>query len=320
MKVKLRLKGDWLDHLRGNKWSYRVKMRKDYTWKYMRTFSLQTPAARAYLMEWVAHKLFQSKDVLTTRYGYIPLIFNNEPRGIYAWEEHFTKQLLESHERREGPIVKFTEDAFWEIQKIYIHKKEYLVFPYYEAAVIKPFGVNRTKNNPVLFEQFQQAQKLMHQYKLGLKPPKSIFDLEKLACYFAMFDLSRARHGLAWHNQRLYYNPILCKLEPIAFDCYSDHFIEDLSIENNMAYRIYSSAEIPNDWKIFSYLFTDSLFLRFYIDKLAEVSDSVYIEKILNDIQPQQHYYDSLLKMEFPYVHYDDQLIRNSAKGIRNYQ
>ncbi len=319
MKAKLRLKGDWLDHLSGNKWSFRVKMRKDYTWNRLKIFSLQTPATRAYLMEWMAHKLFQSKDVLTTRYGYLPLLLNNEPRGLYAWEEHFTKQLLESHERREGPIVKFTEDAFWEVQKMFIHNKKWCVFPYYEAAVIKPFGENKTINNPVLFQQFQQAQKLMHQYKLCLKPPKSIFDLEKLAGYFAMFDLASARHGLAWHNQRLYYNPILCKLEPIAFDCYSDHYNNDMSIDNNMAYYVCSSDELSNDWKAFSYLFTDSLFLSLYVDKLIEVSDSSYIEKILSDIQPQQHYYDSLLKMEFPYVYFDDQLIRNSAKGIRNY-
>jgi len=133
MKVRFRLKGDWLDHLQGDKWSFRIKMRKNFAWNHLRAFSIQTPASRDFLLEWVAHELYYRSDMLTTRYGFIPVYLNNEPKGIYAWEEHFTKQLLEFNNRREGPILKFSEDAFWQVQKIYKKTEKWQQLPYYEA-------------------------------------------------------------------------------------------------------------------------------------------------------------------------------------------
>ncbi len=42
---------------------------------------------------------------------------NGERRGIYAYEEHFAKHLIESRNRREGPIIKFDETAIWEMNQ-----------------------------------------------------------------------------------------------------------------------------------------------------------------------------------------------------------
>ncbi|MEL7222895.1 MAG: CotH kinase family protein, partial [Bacteroidota bacterium] len=113
LDVKLRLKGDWLDHLRGNKWSYRIKLKGSDAWDGMQTFSLHSPVARYHLHEWLLHKWWKTQDVLTPRYDFVELLVNGESRGIYAFEEHFQKQLVESQERREGPIVKFSEEGFW---------------------------------------------------------------------------------------------------------------------------------------------------------------------------------------------------------------
>ena len=41
------------------------------------------------------------------------LTFNGDKLGIYAIEEHFSKELLESQGRREGVIVRFNETALW---------------------------------------------------------------------------------------------------------------------------------------------------------------------------------------------------------------
>ena len=50
--VKMRLKGDWIDHLWGRKWSYRVKMRGSHAFLGMRRFSIQDPTTRNFLLEW----------------------------------------------------------------------------------------------------------------------------------------------------------------------------------------------------------------------------------------------------------------------------
>ena len=320
MKAKVRLKGDWLDHLWGDKWSYRVKMRKSNIFNRLRTFSLQTPAARSFLMEWLTHKLYHKNDMLTTRYGFIPLMFNNQPRGIYVWEEHFVKQLLEWNDRREGPIVKFSEDSFWQIQKMNINHKKWPVFPFYQTAVIIPFGESRTVEDTVLYNQFLIAQKLMYQYKNQQKIPAELFDLNKLAKYYAMLELTHARHGMVWHNQRMYYNPVICKLEPIAFDGYTDHAEPDLTINDNIAYRALTQKEpvILQDLLIFN-LFTDTAFLNSYFSYLVKFSTEDFVVSFMDSCESEASYYDSLLRMEFPVYHYDNELLFNSAKVIRGY-
>ncbi len=319
MKARFRLKGDWLDHLIGDKWSFRIKMRKKYAWNRLRVFSIQTPAARNFLYEWVAHKFYQSGDMLTTRYGFIPVYLNNESRGIYAWEEHFVKQLIEFNNRREGPILKFTEDPFWQIQKIFLNTGKWQQLPYYESSVIRPFGENKTLRSPSLRQQFFNAQRLMFQYKHGLKKPSDIFDLEKLANYYAMLEVTHARHGMFWHNQRYYYNPVIDKLEPISFDGYSTDTPMDISLEENFLYKIYDLEEVNPETELFTYLFYDKEFLERYFEKLEKVSDPDFIETFLKNHTAEQTLYDSLVRIEFPRFEFDPDYIRKSAASIRNY-
>ena len=42
-------------------------------------------------------------------------MLNGEGLGVYAWEEHPDKQLVESLNRREGPILKLDDAGFWEV-------------------------------------------------------------------------------------------------------------------------------------------------------------------------------------------------------------
>lgn len=321
MKAKIRLKGDWLDHLRGDKWSYRIKMRKNYSWNRLRTFSVQTPMARDFLREWEAHRFFQSKDVLTTRYGFVPLMINNQSRGIYAWEEHFVKQLLEWRYRREGPILKFTEDAFWQMQRNNISSDgKWYSIPYYEAAVIVPFKESKVVQSPSLMNQFLNGQKLMYQYKHHLVKPEDMFDIQKMATYFAMMDLLKIGHGKAWHNQRFYFNPVLCKLEPIAFDGYSDHSVFQDGIKANTAFMaLNSNVEEPQESFLFYKLFADSVFVDRYLASLEEISNPEYISEMKQSLKPDLNTYDSLLKLEFPYYYYDYGFIEKNAREVREY-
>ena len=321
MKAKLRLKGDWLDHLKGNKWSFRIKMRKDGAWNRMREFSVQTPEARNYLWEWVAHRFYQKADILTTRYGFTPLLLNNSSRGFYAWEEHFVKQLLEWRNRREGPILKFTEDAFWQARRQAVSQgKEWILLPYLEAAVIEPFKKGRTVRNPALFAQFLSAQKLMQQFRNHDRPPSDIFDIDRLAAEYAMLELNQARHGMAWHNHRYYYNPVICKLEPIAFDGYADYSHPGTGIENNFAWKaLIDLKTITHEKYLMDDLMLDSVFTEKYLHYLEIYSNPDFISSTMDELRPEIEFYDSLINLEFPFVHFDTTYFRRSAESIRNY-
>jgi len=320
MEAKLRLKGDWLDHLKGEKWSYRIKLKKAYSWNGMRTFSIQTPAARGFLYEWVAHKFYNDQDILTSRYGFIPVSFNGRSRGLYAWEEHFEKYLLESSKRREGPILKFTEDALWEATRINSQLEKKQILATYSASIIKPFKQNKTIISEALFPQFLNAQKLMQQYKDQSKSASEIFDFDKLAKYYAMLDLTHANHSRAWHNQRMYFNPVICKLEPIAYDGFGELHKFYYGINGNYVYRILNSRSLnENEYDLITTVFHDSLFIESYIHFLEEYSSDNYLESVFTKINKEIDFYDSIIRLEFPYYSYEKLWLYKSAEDIRDY-
>lgn len=320
MEAKLRLKGDWLDHLNGEKWSFRIKLKKAYSWNGMRTFSVQTPAARGYLYEWVAHKFYDDQDILTSRYGFIPITFNGKSRGLYAWEEHFEKYLLESSQRREGPILKFAEETFWEATLVNSKVEHKQLLAVYDAAIIEAFKQGKTNKDATLFPQFLNAQKLMQQYKDGSKPVSDIFDVNQLVKFYAMLDLTHANHSRAWHNQRLYFNPIICKLEPIAYDGFGELYKPYYGINGNYTYRILKSRKLnENEYDLMTFFFRDSLFIEKYIHHLKKYSSEDYLESVFSRIDNDIYFYDSIMKLEFPYYSYDKLWLQKSASDIRDY-
>jgi len=310
--IELRLKGDWLDHLLGMKWSFRLKLEKELMWNGIRTISVQNPLTRDFLNEWLLHYFCLSEDVLATRYGFIPLYFNDRSRGIYAWEEHFEKYLVESNNRREGPILKLNEDNFWKASLVVKRLKESsLSLPIVPSAEILPFKTKRTTKDPVLLKQFEIAQDLYFQYKNASKPASEIFDVNKLAKYMAMLDLFGTYHGINWHNQRFYYNPVISKLEPIVFDNFSEKGAVKYVSASLIGNVFLSLKEIKPSTIMMANVFRDKKFTDAYIKCLIEITDTVFIQTMLDDISVEVAYYDSLLRIEFP-----NYLIQN-AKMIR---
>ncbi len=316
-RVKLRLKGDWLDHLIGEKWSFRIKISKGQTWKGFRTFSIQNPESRDFINEWLLHILCKKEDILAPRYGFVAVNLNGASLGIYAYEEHFEKYLIESNYRREGPIVKLNEDQFWRINWANIKYNTKLNYPVFEAGEILPFKENKTMTSPNLFQQFDIAKDLCYQLKFASQKPDYIIDTEKFARYFAMIDLFGSQHGMIWHNYRFYYNPILCKLEPIAFDnfakngpvvYFNDGAIGLFYLRNNTPSQIS---------KIITNFFTDSSFVVHYMNYLEKFSDELYLKQTLADQWPKIKFYDSLINVEYPEYHYDSSYLFNNATIIR---
>ena len=317
MKAKMRLKGDWLDHLHGDKWSFRIKLKKANTWKHMKVFSFQNPLARLGVNEWLWHEFLFSQSVLATRYGFSPMTLNGRNLGIYAWEEHFAKQLIESQDKREGPILRFVENALWDTRVLNAEGKMNLKkTAVFESAPIMPFGASKIAESPVLSNQYIIAQNLMLQYKERKKPASDIFNLKALSVFYASTDVFLAKHSLIWHNQRFYYNPVLCKLEPIAYDGYSDIGLE--MARNKSIYGLYDQAgtEFPS-FAMMRALFEDTAFLRLYYNDLKIMSQEHYIDSVFAAYHDKTQYYDSLIQMEFPESHFFANEIKENAKRIR---
>ena len=112
-KIKMRLKGDWTDHLEGDKWSFRVHVKGDNHLLGMSRFSIQHPRTRNFESEILFFEALKKEGILVPRYFFVEVILNGKNIGLMALEEHFTKELLESQRRREGVIIRFDEDMFW---------------------------------------------------------------------------------------------------------------------------------------------------------------------------------------------------------------
>ncbi|GJM32888.1 MAG: hypothetical protein DHS20C18_18890 [Saprospiraceae bacterium] len=302
LPVKLRLKGDWLDHLLGDKWSFRIKVKDPYSWNRMITFSLHTPSARYHLHEWLLHQWLDKEDVLNTRYDFVELQINGQSRGIYAYEEHFEKQLVESRQRREGPILKFSEAGFWSGIKRQLEHHGYQRFGATHSAMdwqnasIEAFKQQQIEASPLLEKQYLQAQNLMYQYLNGLQTTEAVFDLERMAKYFAIADVLHAYHGIIWHNQRFYYNPVTNLLEPIGFDGYGELPPRRYSILGEGALN----PESIVSGSIFAPLFQDTAFVRQYQHYLYRFSDRAYINAFFDDLQKDWIPRKNLITNEFP--------------------
>ncbi|MBE9468383.1 MAG: hypothetical protein IMY72_08710 [Bacteroidetes bacterium] len=314
MKAEIRLKGDWLDHLRGDKWSFRIKLKKKKTWKGMRTFSIQTPEARYFIDEWMAHKIFEKEGLLTTRYNFIPVYLNNKNLGLYVYEEHFEKQLVENKRRREGPILKLSENQLWASR---IAKQENN-FPSFEASKITAFKSSRILKNSTLLNNFIDAQNLVFEYKYATNKASEIFDVDKLAKYFALADLTRAYHGLIWHNQRFYYNPVISKLEFIPFDCYCDKGV--MQWTNRPIYGNYNIGNVRrqnNGVFMIDYLFSDKTFVKKYFFYLQKYSSKKYLNSIFAKFKTDIKNNEALIQKEFTDYKYDYNFLTKNAFEIR---
>jgi len=312
--IEIRLKGDWTDHLENGKTSYRIKTEKAY--RNLTTFSIQHPGTRNYMHEWFMHKLCDIEGLLSTSYDFLPVEINGVNQGVYAIEEHFDKQLLESRNRREGPILKMDESGFWAL--LASGKKEEVngSYPYFESAMITCFKAGRTEKTPGLFEQFKNASSLLYLFKNLYNKPEQLFDLEKAAKYYALMDLANVSHSLAWHNRRYYANPVTTKLENIGFDMIP----AILPMNPIIAKRKFeiASAATEDETAIDFYLFSNKKFREYYTFYSHKYNSDNYLDSAFSELESEINEREKILNYEFPNYHLDRQFYYDKAAFNRN--
>lgn len=290
LMAEMRLKGDWTDHLQGDKWSFRIKLDEDGEVLHYRHFSLQAPETRTFLNEWAFHQNLMAEGILATRYEFVNVLLNGRLLGIYALEEHFTTQLLESQGRRAGVIIRFNEDLLWENRArfrgegIIIEEGSLFAVTDSESASIDAFQASKIAADPVLSAEAETARDLLRAFQSGERLASDVFDVTLLGRYFALADLWGAKHAMYWHNWRFYYNPITGLLEPIGFDAQP---LPDEGAGSIIGYFVGSG------------LFDDSEVRKAYITELARFTDIDYIENIYDEWELEDRRLATALKVEY---------------------
>ncbi len=304
--IEIRLKGDTTDHLLGEKWSFRVKMKKKKLLFGMKEFSLQHPRTRTYLNEYVYHKFVEREKQPYLRYEFITLRINGKNLGSYAIEEHFSKLLIENSGYREGPILKISENNLWkESKRAYKLDGQILNSSLISSknSEINLFNSKKVLSNKSMLDQFNLGHNLLNDFISGKTSTSLAFDRESTALFFAINDLFASTHGYAWHNMRFYFNPILSRLTPIGFDAQPPIRVTDrsLSIDSN-----------PLGF------FDDQEFVKEYLYHLNRITNNDYINDFLEDIKYDLNKSKRIINKSYPYVKFiEKELIKNS-KNIEN--
>ncbi|MEM9822191.1 MAG: CotH kinase family protein [Bacteroidota bacterium] len=322
ISAEVRLKGDWLDHLKGSKWSLRVHLDDAFSILGMQRFSLQHPRTRSYLEEWVFHQLLEKEKLLTPSYTFVQVWWNDEYKGIYALEEHFSQSLLARQQRRDGPILKFVEDGFWQLQSHRMrHGKDLVHFlPVFESAAIDCFQSNKVRRDSQLNMLFQRARHRLHDFRSAQRPASELIDTDQLARYYALADLATAYHSLRWHNLRFYYNAYLGKLEPIIFDAFGDEGPYRWFSKPFIGYSVdrHRKVYFAKEYMIY-YPFNEPTFQQQYIYYLEKFSHPDYLANFIEAMDPQVRFLETALQSEYNNYHYSFARWLETAAKIRQH-
>jgi hypothetical protein len=218
-RVKLRIKGDIREHIRGDRWSFRIHVKgKDHLFG-MRRLSIQHPERRAYQAEVLFFETLRHVGVLAPRYFFVDVVMNGNDLGLMAVEEHFSKELLEANGRRDGVIIRLDESLFWAERDLLPRVDwKYGAFDSFRSAPVDAFRSTRVAESPTLARDYEISVGLLRGFAEGRLAPSEVFDVELMGRFLAVAELWESQHSSFWNNKRFYLNPFSLKLEPIGFD------------------------------------------------------------------------------------------------------
>ena len=223
-KADLRLKGDWTDHLIGDQWSFRIDLKGDYCIYGLQKFSIQPPQTRNYIWEYLIYEMYREQGGVALRYDFADVFVNDVYKGVYAIEEFMEKRVIEHSQKREGPIIRMSEDFLWEHWANYIGDKS---FAYYQDDNVNTFSEKKTTQSSNLTGYAMYAITQLNKLRSGEASVSEVFDINLYARLNAILDIFSASHGRIWHNMRNYYNPVTGLMEPIPFD---EHAFSDTHV------------------------------------------------------------------------------------------
>jgi len=311
VKGQIRLKGNWGDHFRRDKWSFRLKL-KDSLVDGMSVFSVQSPDTRGFLKEYIFHKLLEKEGIITPEYKFVQLYLNDVSYGIYALEEHLSFRMLQNQNRTNGVIMKFDDAPLWdELTK----GDNANLIGLLSKADIKSYGDKQKTEG--LDSGLLEAFAVMRKYQVQDSSVYTHFDLRKMAKFYALCDITRSYHALVWINIRFYYDYETKLMEPVGYDGYSNETLAEWAnpyLGYQLNYNKYN--ELIGEGIVFD-VFRHTNMAEQYFKYLDAFIDPVYIERFLEGLEEDLTFIESQIQVEFPKYTYDRNFIVNNARDIR---
>lgn len=294
LKVKLRIKGDNIDHLIGDKWSFRVETNKDDALYGMRRFSIQNPFTRGFQGQSLIDQTRKIYGLVSLNRKLVKVIINGNDIGIMEIEEHFSKELLERNRRKESVIIRFDESDSFKYGKMFD----------YNNTTVDAFRSKQIKKSKQLTNYNRIATGLLRAYSDGILKASDVFEKNEMGMFLAINSLWGSQHGVRWGNLRFYYNPYLGKLQPIGYD---DNFHERMNYNQPIAD------------KFFVEILKDNLIHKEYLSSLKILVDDVLNDNLVSKLKSFEKNYANPLFSEFYFLQfYDYSDLIKRAEWIRS--
>lgn len=311
-KARIRIKGKMTDHVKGDKWSFRVIAKKDGGFLGMKRFSLQHPGTRNYLHEWLHQRLMAGEGIVALRYGFVRLEFNGEDRGIYAYEEHFGPELLEHNERIKGPLFRFDPALFWQHRLNAMHGRRFEE-PYAaeQAAALDAYGTGDLEKDPEARRLFEEAVALMNGYRSGELAVAEVFDTDRVARRLALLDLLGGHRSLDWSDAKFCYDPVLRRVEPVAYESFGGERIRGIAGAGRWSGGTGTRSDVYAAW------FNDEAVFRAYVHHLERFARPSYLDSALAVLAGPLDTAAATIYGEFPYKELDRAMLTHNQQAIR---
>jgi len=144
----------------------------------------------------------------------------------------------------------------------------------YLSSYIDGFQTESQLADSVASQQYLAALSLLEAFRQGTLPARDVFDVQRLATFFAVCDLAGAGHAATWHNMRFYLNPITARLEPIGFDADAGGPTRALSLLSRDTGPLSMKRRMIQDTAVF----------EAYIQALERISQPAYLDTFFEEV------------------------------------
>ena len=256
-KVEIKLISDYNNLQNVFQDSYRIKIKNGnyHGVRVLNLYSKDNFDQRHFFTQYLSRNL----GILAPRSGIVSIDFDSSVKE-YVWEEHFEKQLLESQNCREAPILRFDIRPYKEL----LAKEKEIGSRFYSELFLNsdilPFSRKKIRSNENLNLQFLNGRSLLNQLRNGeYTNLNDLVDLNKLASFYVLKDFVMGKDvPIPWYNLRYSYNPTTAKLEPIVYA---------LEVSSSKSQVINESLRFESNLR------SDDEFSKEYLSVQAKLSD-----------------------------------------------
>ena len=312
--IKIRLKGDWADHFKTDKWSLRIKSESPIMG--MKKISLQHPMTREYLSEWFFHKALQHEGFISLQYFFVKVEINGQDNGLYALEEFFDDDMLKANGCEPAPIIKLSEENIWTEMAQYVDSGiskgdmyNNFLFQSIDKTNIDAFNLDKIIKDSTSYSQLKCGKDLFYNFLDSVLPASKVFDVDKSSRLLALIELLEAEHSVHWNNLRFYFNPNTKLLEPISFDADINRHYETLT--KNFFQNGY------HDQKYIRLLLGDSIFTKKYMYWLNYYTQSNFLNDLQLSLKDSIQRNLDILHTEWPEVQLPTEIWEENRKLIQ---